>query len=120
MNTYPFPKSYRLIRSAEFRKVYNEGKTVRSKAFQLFYLMGEENKPARLGITVTRSYGKAVQRNRVKRLIREAFRRAHSCLKFGYQMVINVRSQAEGLTQKEVSSELENLFSKAGLNRSAD
>lgn len=120
MNIYPFPKSFRLIRSADFRKVYNEGKTVRSHAFQLFYLMGEEEKPARLGITVTRSFGKAVRRNRIKRLIREAFRQAQPCLKFGYDIVINVRRHAGCLSQKEVASELENLFSKAGLNRGAD
>jgi ribonuclease P protein component len=120
MNTYPFSKSLRLIRSADFRKVYNEGKAVRSQAFQLFYLMGREDKPVRLGITVTKRFGKAVRRNRIKRLIREAFRQAQPCLEHGYDIVINVRSFAEGLSQKEVSGELEDLFSKAGLNSGAD
>jgi ribonuclease P protein component len=120
MNTYPFPKRLRLIRSADFRKVYNEGKTVRSQAFQLFYLLQGEDKPARLGITVTKRFGKAVRRNRIKRLIREAFRQAQLCLKHGYDIVINVRSYADCLSQKEVSSELESLFSKAGLNSGAD
>lgn len=120
MNNYPFPKKFRLIRSADFRKVYNEGKTVRSQAFLLFYLIGGEDKPARLGITVTKKFGKAVHRNRIKRLIREAFRRAQPWIKQGMDLVINVRSFAESLSQQEVSSELNNLFLKAGLKSSAE
>jgi ribonuclease P protein component len=120
MNNYPFPKKFRLIRSADFRKVYSEGKTVRSQAFQLFYLMGGEDKPARLGITVTKRFGKAVSRNHIKRLIREAFRRAQPSIKQGMDLVVNVHSFAESLSQQEVSRELDTLFLKAGLKSGAE
>ncbi len=117
MKTYPFPKSFRLTKAVEFRRVYNEGKVVRSDAFVLFYLTGEGDKPARVGITVTRKFGKAVRRNRIKRLIREAFRLLHPSLVRETDIVINVRLVADSLTQKDVLHNLCYLLSKARLKR---
>ena len=115
MKTYPFPKGFRLTKAAEFRRVYQEGKVIRSDAFVLFYIMTEGEKPARIGITVPRRFGKAVRRNRIKRLIRESFRLLHPTLKSNVDIVVNVRSAADGMTQEEVMSELGYLLSKAGL-----
>jgi len=83
----------------------------------IFYLFGEENKPARLGITVTKSFGTAVRRNRIKRYIRESFRHIHPHLKSGADIVINVHRLADDFTQKQVFDTLSSLFLKAGLTR---
>ena len=115
MKIYPFPKSFRLVKSAEFNRIYKEGKVLRSREFVLFYSTLEEEKPARLGITATRKFGKASRRNRIKRLIREAFRCLHPTLQQGVEIVVNVRSLADGLSQKEVFDRLSSLFKEAGV-----
>ena len=115
MKTYPFRKDFRLTKAAEFRRVYDGGRAVRSDAFVLFFLTGEADRPTRVGITVTKRFGKAVRRNRIKRLIREAFRLLHPTLIGGVDIVINVRPAADVLAQKDVLNELSALLSKARL-----
>jgi ribonuclease P protein component len=115
MKIYPFPKVFRLVKSSDFNRVYKEGKIIRSKEFVLFYSIGEEEKPARLGITVTRQFGKAARRNRIKRQIREAFRHLHSRLKPGVDVVVNVHRLADNLSQKDVLDRFSSLLSKAGV-----
>ncbi|BAT70968.1 ribonuclease P protein component [Thermosulfidibacter takaii ABI70S6] len=70
---FSFPKEYRLIKRSQFLKVYQQGTKVYSRYFTIHYLPNDLGHP-RIGITVTRKVGKAVKRNRWKRLIREAFR----------------------------------------------
>jgi len=119
MKIYPFPKTFRIVKSSDFNRVYKEGKIIRSNEFVLFYSIGEEEKPARLGITVTRQFGKAARRNRIKRLIREAFRHLHPSLKPGVDMVVNVHRLADNLSQKDVLDSLSSLLRKAGVKCAA-
>lgn len=61
---------------------------------------------SRLGITVTRRYGSAYQRNRFKRITREAFRLSYPYLKIYFDIVIRPRSQALCATQQDIQQEL--------------
>ena len=70
---------------------------------------------ARLGITVTRRVGKAVTRNRVKRQVRECFRRRRRLLDEGLDVVVIARGGAAELLTPEVEAELGGLF--GGLSR---
>jgi len=117
MKNYPFPGIYRLTKKSEFQRVYGGGKAVRSQAFTLIHLKGEEDKPTKLGITIPRNYGKAVRRNRMKRLLREAFRLQRSYLTSGEEIVIHVQRGAEALSFKEVYDELASLLKRAELIR---
>jgi ribonuclease P protein component len=63
------------MRSADFRRVTRRGRRGQSQHFLIFLLRRDDARPARLGITVTRKVGNAVRRNRIKRLVREWFRR---------------------------------------------
>jgi ribonuclease P protein component len=120
MKTYIFPRSYRIRNSSEFKHVYDHGKAIRSRSFVMFYLDGDEEQPARLGITVTKRFGKANRRNRIKRLIREAFRVIHPSLKDGVDIVFNVRRFAEGISLKATVKEINYLFRKAGVMNEVD
>ncbi len=70
-----FPKSRRLLRHADFERVYKQGRRHFAAHMTVFYLR-RENVPTglRVGFTVGRVLGGAVQRNRMKRRLREAVR----------------------------------------------
>jgi ribonuclease P protein component len=70
-----FPRSARLLRHADFERVYKQGKRHFSASMTVFYLQrtGDE-RGLRVGFTVGRALGGAVVRNRMKRRLREAVR----------------------------------------------
>ncbi len=71
---FVLPKGSRIAKSAEFRRVYSEGKRFDGRLMTLFLLPSEIN-IHRLGVTASKKgIGQAFQRNRAKRLLREAFR----------------------------------------------
>ena len=74
-----FPKSVRLLKHADFKRVYENGKRQFSGNLTVFFLPRAAEKDGtmdgpRVGITVGRALGGAVQRNRIKRRMREAVR----------------------------------------------
>jgi ribonuclease P protein component len=72
---FAFSRAHRLLKRSDFTACYNAGTRFFSKHFVLFVLF-ENGRPGiwRLGLAVTRKSGKAVRRNRVKRIVREFFR----------------------------------------------
>ncbi len=111
----------RLSRSGDFDRVYREGRS-RGNRFLVLYSFerGEEEATdgERLGISVGRRIGRAVQRNRVKRAIREAFRALSPDLPAGRDYVIVARPGAEDLVEREgpegVRASLAELLAPAG------
>jgi len=65
----------------------------------------------RLGITVTKRFGKAHERNRFKRIVREAFRRCQIKLPAGLDLNIKPREVSKGATSDDIQSELLKLLS---------
>jgi ribonuclease P protein component len=86
-----FPKSLRLLKSAEFERVF---KRRRSQSDAVLTVHACENAlaTARLGLVVSRKCGGAVQRNLWKRRLREAFRRAHGQMPAGVDLVVLPRA----------------------------
>jgi len=68
-----FPPTMRLKRKRDFQAVYREGAVWKGSCFSLHVLKREEGK--RIGIVIPRNWGTAVERNRMKRRLREAFRK---------------------------------------------
>ncbi len=99
-----FAKGRRLRRGSDFRRVFEQGQRVDTR---LFRLMGRPTGyPAdRLGLAVGRGVGGAVTRNRVKRLLRDAFRRGVVSLG-GWDLVVVARAPAGTSSQQEVDREL--------------
>ena len=71
---YRFPASHRVTRGGEFERLLRGGER-RSQAGYVVYFQRRNEGPARLGLLVTRRHSRsAVERNRLKRCVREAFR----------------------------------------------
>lgn len=91
---FGLPKDFRLRKPSEFRRVYENGKRFDGRLTTVF-LLPSETQFHRLGITASKKgIGKAFQRNRAKRLLREAFRLSKAelgDLKGRYDWVLNAR-----------------------------
>src|SRR5262249_48170279 len=69
-----FPRKHRLHKSSDFRRIFSRGKRIPSQNF-LLYALPSSLPYSRLGIQVRSRIGNAVQRNYIKRIVRETFRR---------------------------------------------
>lgn len=99
-----FPKRARLTKRSEFLTLSREGKRVHTSHFIVLSKVNDAGL-SRLGITVTTRIGNAVIRNRVKRLVREFFRRYKKMLPAN-DIVVIAKQGAEHLSLREVESEL--------------
>ena len=88
--TYNYAKKHRLQHALQFDAVY-AAKTRESRGPLTIFALPNELKHPRLGLSVGRKIGTAPKRNRIKRLLREAFRLRQYDLPRGYDIVINVR-----------------------------
>src|SRR5689334_1293495 len=87
-----FPKTNRILKSRDFRRIYDQGSRFTSRYLVAFYLdVSGQDRPAgaRIGFTVPRALGKAVIRNRIKRRMREAFRLHLDALPPQWDVVVN-------------------------------
>jgi len=112
-----FPQSSRILRSADFRTVYDNGIRFSTPVFAAFCLARphlEERDSARLGLKVPRAIGGAVARNRIKRRLREAFRRNRTRMGAQWDIVLNPRRAALTAPFPEIERAFERLIEKCG------
>lgn len=94
------PGRARLSRSADFDRVFRQGRSHACREFVLHVFPRESEEPPRLGLSVSRKVGGAVQRNRVKRLLREAFALEAGRLGNGTDAVVVARAEARALAER--------------------
>jgi ribonuclease P protein component len=113
----------RLSRSAEFERVYRQGRSTANRHLVLYTFPNPSVDVPRLGLSVSRKVGGAVERNRAKRLLREAFaQRAHD-LRPGHDVVVVARPPLADLVDREglagVARSMDELLARSGLRESA-
>ncbi|HEY1509795.1 MAG TPA: ribonuclease P protein component [Solirubrobacteraceae bacterium] len=98
----PRPGRSRLTRSADFDRVFRHGRSHAGRELVLYvFPRGDEETPPRLGLSVSRKVGGAVDRNLVKRLLREAFAAESERLPPGTDVVVVARHDAKALAERE-------------------
>jgi ribonuclease P protein component len=114
-----FPRSTRLLRHADFERVYKLGRRHFSGSMTVFYLSRQElsanaTRPVgpglRIGFTVGRALGGAVQRNRMKRRLREAVRITRRPAGVNADVVINPKKSLLTVEFADVVNEVRRAF----------
>ncbi len=114
------PRRRRLSRSAEFERAYRQGRSHGNRHFVVYAFPrgADSDQGARLGLSVSRKVGGAVERNHVKRLLREAFDAEAQVVPAGHDVVVVARPAARELAEREglegIRGALRELLEQAG------
>ncbi len=93
----PRPRRTRLTRSGDFDAVYRRGRSAAGRHLVLYAFRRDEpgpDQPARLGVSISRKVGGAVERNRLKRVLKERFAEIVADLPVGTDFVVIARPGA--------------------------
>ena len=108
---FTFTKADRILKRREFIALSKSGRRVQNTEFIAYFSHAQYSR-SRLGVTVTKKVGQAVERNRLKRLVREFFRLNRHCLSGNWDISIIVKRQSAEITSEMVHRSLQDIFDR--------
>jgi len=108
-----FPKSKRLLKHSDFQRVYQSGRRQFTGNVTVFYLRRDGPEPGsgpRVGFTVGKALGGSVERNRIKRKMREAVRLSWGACEGAVDVVFNPRKSVLTLPFSDLADEVARAF----------
>jgi len=98
---------------SEFNKIFNKGIRLTGQYINAIILKG--TKETRLGIIINSKYGGSVERNRAKRVIKEAFREIVKMIKTPTEIIIMPKGPIRGIGKGEAKKDLMSMVEKSGI-----
>ena len=92
-------------KNSDFQKIYKNGISLANK-YLVMYIMKNNSRENRLGISVSKKVGNSVVRHRITRLVRESYRLNSNLFEYGYDIVIIARVTAKGKSYNDICSAL--------------
>ena len=109
-----FPRTIRVRKRADFLRIQGRGQKFRTQHFLVFIMASQSGTNShfrpRIGITVTRKIGKAVVRNRIKRLLREAFRQQVQEFSGNLDMVWIAKNNAVSARYLDIKNDMNSIL----------
>ena len=111
-----FPKGKRLLTRLDYSRVFSGSKRINNKAFTLLIHYNDDSNCSKLGLVISKKVHKtAVQRNRIKRLIRESFRTKKHLKLADY--VVMAKPGSAAFSNAELLSSINELWSQTEKNK---
>ena len=107
-----FTRDHRLLKHADFERVYRQGRRHFAEHMTVFFQPREGGSGPRVGFTVSRALGGSVERNRIRRRLREAVRLNLKDLHAGVDVVINPKKSAIDTEFTQLGKEVAEAFQK--------
>ncbi|NVM57724.1 MAG: ribonuclease P protein component [Desulfobacterales bacterium] len=104
-------KAERISRRADFQRLARYGRRIHRDHFVVLYSRNSLGN-LRLGVTVNKKVGRAVIRNRIKRLVRERFRVSKAMFDGTYDINVVAKTGAAELSSQEITQTLEGIFNE--------
>lgn len=109
-----FTRDHHIRFRREFLRIYNDGRRAYGRLAVVFCQARQEGGPWRVGLTVTKKTAGAVMRNRLRRRVREYFRRSGR-IPDGWDFVVNLKAAACGASGPQLWADLEQILARLGL-----
>ncbi|PKM88287.1 MAG: ribonuclease P protein component [Firmicutes bacterium HGW-Firmicutes-12] len=108
-------RRFRLKNKHEFKKTYQNGKTVANSYLVLYLIENKEIDDSKVAFAVGKRIGKAVVRNKIKRILREVYRKNMQAVKKNHYLIFIARAKIKGISYVNIEKSMLALLNKTGL-----
>lgn|SRR5690625_3849465 len=108
-------KAFRIKANKEFQYIFKHGKSFANRQLVIYYMEKQAQTHFRIGLSVGKKIGNAVDRNRIKRYLREAFNEYKDKIKPTFDIIIIARKPSKTMNYHEIKKSLQHLLMKQNL-----